>query len=99
VDDEGREFVVAHISDNNKFVNSKYSSCERECHIVIWDIVAYFKCYLYNNPFIFVTYHQAYMMGIYVTKFKLPSDALVCNHITKSHNKCNLCLNFHVLIL
>jgi hypothetical protein len=47
-DDDGKEFVVAYVSHSNNVVESRHSSYEGKCLVVVW-AVAHFKCYLFGT--------------------------------------------------
>jgi len=56
LDEEGKEYVIAYTSRNNK-VESNYSSYEGECLAIVW-VVIHFKPYFYGIDFILYTDHQ-----------------------------------------
>jgi hypothetical protein len=56
LDEEGKEYVIAYASQNNK-VESKYFSYEGECLVVIW-VVIHFRPYFYGTKFILYTNQQ-----------------------------------------
>jgi hypothetical protein len=56
LDEEGKEYVIAYVSRNNK-AESSYSSYEGECLVVVWVIID-FKPYLYNTNFTLYFDHQ-----------------------------------------
>jgi hypothetical protein len=55
-DEEGKEYVIAYASRNNK-AKSNYSSYARECLAVVW-VIIHFKPYLYGTKFILYIDHQ-----------------------------------------
>ncbi len=55
-DEEGKEYVIAYASRNNK-AKSNYFSYEGECFVVIW-VVLHFRPYLYGTKFTLYTNHQ-----------------------------------------
>jgi hypothetical protein len=69
MDDDGKEFVIAHASRSNNNAEAQYSSYEGEYLAAIWAI-AHFLCYLYGNEFLLVTNHQP-------LKWLMESDKLI----------------------
>ncbi len=56
LDEEGKEYVIAYASQNNK-AESNYSSYEGECLVVVW-VVIHFRPYFYGTKFTLYTNHQ-----------------------------------------
>ncbi len=56
LDEEGKEYVIAYASRNNK-VESNYFSYEGECLVVVWAVI-HFKPYLYGTKFTLYTDHE-----------------------------------------
>jgi hypothetical protein len=56
LDDEGKEYVIAYASRNNK-AKSNYSSYEGECLAIVW-VVIHFRPCLYGTNFTLYTNHQ-----------------------------------------
>ncbi len=57
LDEEGKEYVIAYASQNNKAENN-YFSYKGECLDVVWAII-HFKPYLYGTNFTLYTDQQA----------------------------------------
>jgi hypothetical protein len=55
LDEEGKEYVIAYASRNNK-TESNYSSYEGECLIVVWAVI-HFRPYFYGTEFILYIDH------------------------------------------
>jgi len=56
LDEEGKEYVIAYASWNNK-AESNYSSYEGECLVIVW-VVIHFTPYLYGTNFILYIDHK-----------------------------------------
>jgi hypothetical protein len=56
LDEEGKDYVIAYASRNNK-VENNYSSYKGECLAIVWAII-HFKPYLYGTNFTLYTDHQ-----------------------------------------
>jgi hypothetical protein len=56
LDEEGKEYVIAYASRNNK-AKSNYFSYKGECLVVVW-VVIHFRPYFYGNEFTLYIDHQ-----------------------------------------
>ncbi len=56
LDDDGQEFLVVYANQSNNKTKAKYNSYEGE-YFVVALVISFFRCYLYDNPFTFVTNH------------------------------------------
>jgi len=57
LDEEGKEYVIAYVSQSNNKVESNYFSYEGECFVVVW-VIIHFKPYIYGTNFTLYTNHQ-----------------------------------------
>ena len=55
--DFGREYVVAHASQNNNTTEANYSSYKGETLAAVWAL-AHFRPYLYSQRFTLIINHQ-----------------------------------------
>jgi hypothetical protein len=57
IDNNGKEFVIAHALQSNNRTERNYSSYYGDCLAAI-RVVSYFRIYLYGRPFVFKTDHE-----------------------------------------